>query len=262
MNRKEQKKRAYEKFLIRDFLESGLNSSLRRLVSRAAPFPDAYAVIAKNAKAVRVQIELTKYHVNIPSGSVGGSKGRRLQSFWNSVQASLRQRILPSSVKIDVRVTLKDSLVIPASDGCKFAAELFQFARDFRFPETEVATAQTFGASFPLLREYVQRLRLTKVNFKSFYWACSNAAAASVALLPTHVASLIEAKTARSYRWAKDAERWLLICASGDSIVETAGPRPPSQTWQDNGVREACASSPFERIYFWDRPHGWYRRLK
>lgn len=115
---------------------------------------------------------------------------------------------------------------------------------------------------FPLLAEFARTLVLTKVSYNSLYWTCTNASAAMVGLLPKRLAADVRKKSSKTYKWAENSEKWLLICAAGDSIVGTAGPLRADDGWQDEDLLAACRTSSFDRIYFWDRPHRWHKRLK
>jgi hypothetical protein len=117
-------------------------------------------------------------------------------------------------------------------------------------------------AEFPLLARCVETLTLRKVSYHGFHWTCTNASAAVVGLLPERVGDIVRRKGNKPYRWARNGEKWLLICASGESVVATAGPPPTPAEWADLDLQAACKASPFDRVYFWDRPHRWHKRLK
>jgi len=251
-----------EKLLANEFLRDALGISVTTLVSQSEPRPDVYASVEDNGRMLKLQIELTEYHIDASRRQKGGSPGMRSQRLWRAVQASLGRRLTRAPLNVDVHVRLKDPLKTSESIALPLAAELVEFARRFDFGLSTAAVATAFGAKFPLLREHVHRLRLTKVTFNSFHWTCANISAAAVGLLPDRVAELIESKNRKTYSWFPNAERWLLICASGSAIVGTAGPRPLGPTWRNVRIEAACTSSPFDRIYFWDRPHEWHEGLK
>jgi hypothetical protein len=258
--RKRQKQ--IEKCLIREFLTNALDLTVCRLWGRCPPRPDSYAVIERDGASVTVEIESTEYQVDTASGKKGGSPGVRLHSFWRKVQESLCRRLTRKPIEVDVCVTLKDPSKVNPDDSHDFAEELVQLARGFKFPPAGVAKLEVFLPEYPLLAKYVKQARLKKVGFYSIFWTCTNTLAANVGLIPDLVADHIRTKSNKKYKWAKNSEKWLLVCASGGSIVGTAGPPPASVRWQDQGLQDACRASPFDRVYFWDRPHSWSERLK
>jgi hypothetical protein len=272
-----------EKLLIREFLENVLGMTIRRLQGRSPPRADARAVIKANGRDAVLEIELTEYHVDRPCDQKGGSPGARLNSFWGNVRESLYRRLTRKPINVEVLVTLDDASAVKADKARAFAEELVRFARGFDFPPPGTCTITVFKPqfprmaeympssedfivrdlrpNFPLLAEFVTRLILTKVSYHALHWTCTNASAAMVGLSIERVKADVQKKANKAYKWGKNAEKWLLICASGGSIVGTAGPQPAPETWQDEELLATCSKSPFHRIYFWDRPHRWQKRL-
>jgi hypothetical protein len=255
-----------EKFLVREFLEKGLRLNVIRLLGRNpgpnSRRPDIYAVIEKDGGNTVLEIELTEYQVDTPSGKEGGSPGERLNSFWREVQESLWRRLSKGPVKVEVLVTLNDPSKVKKKEARGFAEELVRLARKFDLSASKDALFTAFQPKFPLLAQYVRKLILKKVSYYSFAWTCTNASAAMVGVLPKHVANLVQKKGNKTYTWAKKAEKWLLVCASGRAIVGHGGPPPNPVTWQDPELQAACKVSPFDRVFFWDRVRNWYQWLK
>jgi hypothetical protein len=255
-----------EKFVAREFLEKVLGLKVLRLRGRnpsgnSQP-PDVSAVIERDGAKATLEIELTKYQVDAPSGEAHGSPGERLNSFWRKVQESLRRRLSKKPVQVEVSVTLKDPAAIEQTDARGLAQELVQLARGFESSASPVAVVDTFPAEFPLLRRYIRTLSLKKVGFYSCYWTCSQVSAANVGLNPRIVANLVRKKTKKRYSWAKHSEKWLLVYASGQSVVSNVAAPPTPATWQDLELQAACIAAPFDHVYFCDLPRRWAKRLK
>src|SRR5262249_5218033 len=154
-------------------------------------------------------------------------------------------------------VTLHDHVNIKATDIRAFAEELVRFARAFDFPPSGEASPTSFPPDFPLLIQYVHRVRLKKVGYYAAAWSCTNASVANVGFCPDRVAGLILDKSQKRYAWGPNSAKWLLVCASGAAVVGTAGPRLSKSHRQEPEIQAACKASPFDHIYFWDRVHGW-----
>jgi hypothetical protein len=258
MSRKARK--GIEKHLVREFFETALRIPVRRLVGRQPPRPDVYCVLRTEGPRALVEVELVEYQID--AAAKGGSPGERLQTFWDSVQDSLRRRLTRRRIQVEVSVTLKNPSLIRQRDARALAAELVRFARGHNFSSPESDIVEQFPPRCPLLQQYVRQLRLTKVSYYSIGWRCSNASTAFVGLSTATLARLVRTKAEKGYTWAKNSERWLLICASGRAIVGHAGPRPFRHEWQNPDLKVACRASSFDKIYFWDRPGGWHKRLK
>ena len=273
-----------EKFLVRNFLENAIGLTVRRLLSRLPPKPDIYAVVERNEQKSALEIELTEYQVDSSGDQEGGSPGARLNSFWRKVQASLYRRLSRKPLNVEVLVTLDNPSAVKVRTARAFAEELVRLARGFDFPASgscnitvfkprfplmarylhtsEACIVKDLHPEFPVLAKYASKLTLTRVSYTGFLWQCTNASAAMVGFSSKRVADDIRRKANNTYKWAKNSEKWLLVCASGDAIVGTAGPPPALDIWQDEALQAACIASPFERVYFWDRPHGWHKCLK
>ncbi len=250
-----------EKSLLREFLESALGLTIIRLLGRRRPRPDGYAVIEEHGRKAILEIELTEYQADVRTLE-GGSPGERLSNFWRKVQESLCRRLSKNPIEVEIRVTMKDPSKVKSKDARGFAEELVRLARGFDALASEARSLTTFQPEFPLLTLYVRRLTLNKVSFYSFDWTCADASAAMVGVSPKHLTSLVRKKASKNYRCAKNAEKWLLVCASGKSIVGHAGPPPPPTTWQDPELQAVRKAAPFDRVFFWDRVRGWHESLK
>jgi len=273
-----------EKLLAREFLHDVLGMTIYRLLGRSPPRADCYAVIQRNEQTEIIEIELTEYQVDSLAGQKGGSPGVRLSSFWRKVKESLFRRLSRHRLNVEVIVTLEDASAVKNDIAPAFAEELVRFARGIDLPTTGMCTITVFKPKFarmaaypptsedcfvkdlrpefPILAKFVGTLRLSKVTYNSLHWTCTNASAAMVGLLPNRLEADVRNKSRKTYKWAKNSEKWLLICAAGDSIVGTACPHLAVDGWQDEELLAACKTSPFDRVYFWDRPHRWHERLK
>ena len=95
-------------------------------------------------------------------------------------------------------------------------------------------------------------------------WLCSNLSTGHVSLDVEVVKSAIRRKNsiARSYSRDDLEELWLVITATGETISNHAGPISVSGALADSEIQNLCDSSPFDRIYFWERASRWHRSLK
>jgi hypothetical protein len=248
-----------EKFIVRQFLENGLGLQVSRLLGRHPPRPDAQAVIECNGQKRIVEIEFVEYQVD---GKEGGSPGEKLQSFWRKVQESLYRRLRQNRIEVDVVVTLNEPSHVKNKDAQNFAGELVRFARNFSLSALNTVSVDSFDPEFPLLAAHAKRLILKKVRFYSFAWTCTNASAHMVGVSPKIVENLVRRKSNKTYNWSDRADKWLLVCASGRSIVAHAGPRPNPGSWDHPELRSSCKTSPFDRIFFYDLVRGWADSLK
>ena len=251
-----------EKSLVRTFFEKVLGQTVRRLLGRHPPRPDVYCVVERGGTTALVEVELVEYHVDTRFGIKGGSPGERLYDFCRRVQDSLRRRLSKKPIKVDVGYTLIDASAVNISEARAFADELVRLARGFDFSVSEVASIEGFQPEFPLLARYVQTMTLRKVNYFAVRWRCTDVSIGSVGASPKIVAALVQRKSKKKYKWAKNTEKWLLVCASGRTIVGHAGPPIAATALQDPDLLQVCQNSPFDRVYFTDLTRGWKVCLK
>jgi hypothetical protein len=165
-----------------------------------------------------------------------------------------------------VEVRFKEPVSLRNGQVDQFADELIRFAQEF-CPERhlERTAHDAFSAAlYALLHEHVERIALTRLEGTVVIgWHCSNIAAAFVGVVRSHLGDLVCRKSAKNFTWVSGAEKCLLIYASGETVTSRAGPPPPDPSiWDDNDLVSACTGSVFDRIYFWERVLGWYKRLK
>lgn len=251
-----------EKYIARQFLEKRLHLHLSRLLACNPPRPDAYAVINGAGYKRVVEIELVEYQVDAPNGKKCGSPGERLYSFWREVQESLYRRLRKNPIKVDVSVTLEEPINIKQNTDRDFGEELVRLGRQFSRDTSNFASLDRFSPEFPVLATHVQKLTLKRVGYFSFAWTCTNASAHMVGISPSLIENLVRKKSKKAYKWSKNAEKWLLVCASGRSIVAHGGPRPDPAIWADPELQRICKTSLFDRVVFYDLIRDWHKDLK
>ena len=240
--------------------------------------PDAFATVQRGGKPQDLGIEHTRYRVDAPPGKCGGSPGERLAEFWREVQRSLLRRLAPRKKPLTayVCVLLDEQRPAPIAKARDFAAELVRLAENSapergkrsRFMAIDAPLTLScrnnrghiIPQEYPLLRDYAKEVAITNTDpVVHFLWGCTNTSAAFVGVQIDRLVAIIKKKAelARSYDWRSVQERWLMICAQGSSIVGMAGWHPEWADWQRNDVVDACKSSGFHRVYFFDYLKHW-----
>jgi hypothetical protein len=256
------RKKEHEKSCVRTFLERILGQCVLSLRGRAPPRPDISCVIERNGKRISLEVELVEYQVDARVAGCFGSAGERLNSFWQDVHARLRRRLSKNGPNRAVTVTLKRSTAIRGNDARGFAEELAHFVRALDSTVSATETITTFSQEFPLLSSHVQTLRIKKLDFNRQLWTCTNVSAGNVGVCPRIVSNLVSRKCCKKYQWSRKAEKWLLVCASGRSIVAHAGPAIFAERLRDPELLTVCRTSQFDRVYFTDLTRRWHLRLK
>ena len=252
-----------EKFLIRKFLES-LGYDVPRLAGGERP--DARATVSRDGRTSRLGVELTLYHVDAAPGTKKGSHGSQLHAFWQEVQRSLFRRLNPrrTPLTLDVHVSLKRGVKTYPSEARSLAAELVAFAQENAPKPGQRVSVKAFPGTYPLIEKYMRKVIVSNIApAVAFHWGCTEASTASVGVVVEHVTKHVETKgrKCRTYKWGNVDGRWLLICASGWPIVSSAGPRPESVDWRSAELVEACISSGFDKIFFYERPWEWCQQV-
>lgn len=225
--------------------------------------PDARVTALIGGNEVGLDIEHTDYYLDRIPGQGGGSKGKRLHEWWAEVQDHLRETItaMESPPKVFPLVFLKPELLRGVRPE-QFADELIQFAVD-----CERASTSGWVECFPsyrFLSQCVDKIHVQQTICLSFHWPCGNTSAGVVGVNLQRLTAIVQEKTQKSlgYAWRPGSQRWLLISASGNSIVNHAGPHPEFVNWSDAALQQACLESPFDVIVLWDRIRDWYVYIK
>jgi hypothetical protein len=228
--------------------------------------PDgSVTVTSADGTTLLLDFELSEYFVDTQTDRKSGSPRKQIDGFWENVRTELTPRLAALRLPVDLRVRLNEPIGIRKNQTRQFAEELIQFAQEY-CPSDRLRTRhEVFPAErYPLLHNNAEWISLVRLDGLAVIgWHCANLAVASVGVTPAKVASLIRDKSGKAFNWTPGAERCLLIYASGSVVTSRAGPPMAIQpSLEDSGVCAACASSVFDRIYFWERVLGWHERLK
>jgi hypothetical protein len=115
---------------------------------------------------------------------------------------------------------------------------------------------------YQLLNRFLDEMHISKVCHDVFSWTCTNCEAGMMNVDPGRLGDQIKKKSDTSYEWRVGAEKWLLIYASGESIVSQGAPFPDFVDWQYEQLQAPCRDSSFERIFFWERCTRWTKSIK
>jgi hypothetical protein len=209
--------------------------------------PDgSVTVTSADGTTLLLDFELSEYFVDTQTDRKSGSPRKQIDGFWENVRTELTPRLAALRLPVDLRVRLNEPIGIRKNQTRQFAEELIQFAQEY-CPSDRLRTRhEVFPAErYPLLHNNAEWISLVRLDGLA------------------KVASLIRDKSGKAFNWTPGAERCLLIYASGSVVTSRAGPPMAIQpSLEDSGVCAACASSVFDRIYFWERVLGWHERLK
>ncbi|MDO8624858.1 MAG: hypothetical protein Q7R47_02150, partial [Candidatus Diapherotrites archaeon] len=90
-------------------------------------------------------------------------------------------------------------------------------------------------------------------------WSCNDVAQVGVG--ESRICGIIneKAKKRKEYALHDVCECWLLICSTGETAANSAGPMIPQthSVFDTEGVRKACAESGFGRIIWWEKFPEW-----
>ena len=253
------KKKEIERSYIRECLEL-MGYQVRRLIMREKP--DAQAIVHKDGRNMQIGIELTRYHVDAPPGTCGGSPGSCLDSFWREVQRSLERRVtrMKRPPTVDALTFLKPDARPRPADARLFAAELLRLMIASSPKRGETKWIESFSPQCGLLRKYASKVRFTDAYpLVLLHWHCANTSAAMIGVSMDCITKHVEEKAskAKRYDWGNADERWLIICASGRPIVSGGGARPDQLDWRNDELTRACAASGFGRIFFFELVRRW-----
>ena len=228
--------------------------------------PDVRAVIQRDNSRFNVGIEIATYQVDAGPGVPGGSPGVRLHAFWSAAQRRIRELLKkePTLKNVHGLVFLKRDAEPPMSEASAFADELVHLASASCPLNSKEQDIRDFPEDYPLLRKYAHHITLCNVAPDVMHnWECSNVSVSSIGVEMAHIVASVYQKKKKSQFYDRSGvdEVWLLICAQGYPIVSTAGPEPADGNWDDQYLQELCATSGFDRVYFWERMYRWCKEM-
>jgi hypothetical protein len=112
---------------------------------------------------------------------------------------------------------------------------------------------------WPRLASYFKYILVSpRVTSPRFY---SHDGSAQVGVNIREICRIIEAKGKKRLRFALTdvSECWLLICTTGETAADSAGPllAPEQSRLASDVVRRACRASGFDRVILWDSTLRW-----
>lgn len=253
--------------LIGEFLRTELKLDVSEVKPALKEPPDGSATITNpDGTTLLLDFEIAEYYVDDPLSGAGGSPSKRVSDCWDKVRVKLDPQLETLRLPVDMSLHFTEPVSLRNGQVRQFAKELIQFAQEF-CPDGHLTrtTHDDFSvSSYPLLREHVDRVTLTRLDGTVVIgWHCSNTATAFVGVVRAHLCNLVRRKSDKKFTWVKGAEKCLLLYASGDTVTSRAGPLPPDPShWDEEDLLAACKGSVFDRIYFWERVQGWHKQLK
>ncbi len=246
-----------EQSLAREFL---VFLGFGKITMRTSERPDVRAQATSKGHRHQLGIELTQYQVDAPPGQ--SSPMCRFRKFWLQLRGSITRLIAEGPCFPQVRVWVKfKTMDVPLGRITHdLAAELVSLAFENPVPRE----LRHFPNAYPLLQQHMGEVHIYQsVAATGQSWYCHNIAGAWLGIEPEHIRSIIrqKAEKAQGYSRENSDEMWLLIYAHGSPIVCSAGPCPESIAWQEIGLIEEIGSTPFDRIFFWDRVFDWCKPL-
>lgn len=253
-----------ELFCLEEFLRKQLRLDVAEVKPALRDPPDGSATMRNpDGTTFLLDFEVAEYYVD---DTADGSPSKRVSGCWDKVRAKLDPQLEHLRLPVDVGVWLKEPVLLRNNHVGLFADELIEFAQEHspRRHLDRTAHRAFSPVAYPLLDEHVERITLTRLDgMVVIGWHCANIAAACVGVVRSHLSGLVRRKSAKNFAWLPNAEKCLLIYASGGTATSRAGPPPPDPSiWDDKDLIAACEASVFDRVYFWERVRRWHKRLK
>ncbi len=275
LRQRDNKKTQRERSLVREFLRhAGFPFRDRGFRSvETVPGPDWTGTCLVDGHWQRIGIEVTEYQTDATfKGSPGRMRDGLFQAVWRHLEPLLAghppARHYFGSIYFDRRNPLRQR------DAKALAYELFAFVTD-HVDAIPTKGLRAFGRTgqypwdpgdfdrYPLLKAHVDKLWVFPVSAiaQAYLWSYSNAAC--VGVVPPVVMRLLSDKAAKvsGYDTRNTAELWLLICAGVAVPTDSAGPQACAKDLICPKISSAARSSGFDRVFFWERAHGWDLRL-
>lgn len=214
----------------------------------ASERPDFLATSADGL--LRIGIELTS--LNADGASPIGSPERRLYALWKRFAEAIRERLSSEPEPLPHvygSISFRNSSVTALDDidRARFCEELVSVLREATLSEkgSQLSAFERGGA--PLLSQVVSGMfvRIFPADDGLLWW-CSHLRSGEVLPIEDAIRSAVAEKQqkARTFEWQNTSERWLLLYAAGESLVDLA------IKVKDPGI--GC-SGPFTQIFLWDR---------
>ena len=256
----------HERWLVSQFLRhKGLRA--RRLTSvTGAPGPDVRVTLGCHGQERIVGIEVTEYQCDRKEH---GSPRRALAAFANDVLTDVRRHYgwrYSELLGLDIQVKFREER--PSSlKSIVVARELTSFLRtrvaSIDGPRLFCSTSHRDRAGefheFPSLEAAIDHVLVCRLDgSEPPLWHSQDAA--STALLPATLAEIIKAKAGKRIHYdLRDLDEcWLLICATGETMCDSAG----RERFQKSKVRTpeveaACSHAGFDMVLFWEATSNW-----
>lgn len=202
------------------------------------------------------------------------SGGQRMLMFWQKVQEQIEtfKKNHAGLSQIHAYVTLDKTKL--AQDSLnplvrKFAEEIVSCvlkesqtcsSNIIIIPDWRERTLTDF-TDYPIMQEYVREVVITK-GFYAFWDA--NVRACHVGIDYSQLANVVREKNekARNYERENVDELWLLIAAPHDNVFNAMHAFPDQIDFDAEEILDACAWTPFDKIFFWSSPpHEWHRQI-
>jgi hypothetical protein len=231
--------------------------------------PDIKVRCSRRGQEHLVGIEVTEYQVD---RGPYGSPARARAEFWRRIWRILRRNYFPRLCDLwpfDVVVTPRQEAPPRTTEARVVARELVDFVLAHPSANDDPAvfrSARQRGKAgvfddYAALRRCVDNVLIRRRSGRTVdppYWRLGGAA--MVGVDPSQIARTISAKGKKGgcYDLTDTDECWLLICATGETVCDRAGPRMEGkELLKDTDVRDAVRRSGFDRVVFWERVGKW-----
>ena len=200
--------------------------------------------------SLQAGLELTL--LNADGRRSDGSPERRLHSTWKKIAEALRERLSKESEPLShaygsVFFRTSSASALNEFDRVQFCEEVAMSLRGTTLPELGSRITDFDPTTTPLLRRIVEHMyvRIFPSEDRLLWW-CSDLQSGPVADPSQAIkATVIEKQEkARSYKWGTAHERWLLIYAAGEGLVDLA-----------TGIKDPKIGepTPFTQVFLWDK---------
>lgn len=273
------KQEKYEKWVVRQYLR--FKSQRYRQLKCLSEFrpdhakagiagPDVKLKLWDTDPPRHIGIELTDYQVD---QSKHGSAARILQDRWKHIYRIIRSNhVWRYSEFLNAYLHVSfDKRCLPRRKDARFIArELVRFALSKLKIRGKTKIYDRMKGykkpgdydSFPHLKKHFESIRVVRIKLDPYAiplrWSYADAACVNV--IPSVITRKVAEKARKMSRYDLSDldECWLLICATGQTSSDRAGPQMASQHFSLSAeVKEAARRSRFDRVIFWERFGGW-----
>ena len=248
----EQKQKDEELFYLKRFLKS-MKIETGHIEYGEDP-PDFYMVHRSN----KIAIEVTEYH-SMRKGP-GGHAWRAVEEEWWKIRDlfTKEREQYPKLDDVHGFLFLRELEMPPATKHGQFVTELLEFGisqyRNLTEEGTSFGSFEPFPSNYPLLKKYLEEIRLKKVNC---YMTWDRSSAAYVGISEKELEKCVSKKL-KNPRPQQISENWLLI-VSGSDMSQQIGLTHYEKFNNFAQLNDSLEKSSFDKVFFFQ--YVWQRVL-